>query len=82
MILIWKINRNSQAIGSFSNKIRNENKIVIGEKAGFQDLLWGFGIRNAIKSGFIAANNILEGNDYENIIKLLKNILDQKLMQE
>ncbi len=65
--------------GSFSNKIRNENKIVIGERAGFQDLLWGFGIRNAIKSGFIAANNILEGNDSENYYKTVEKYFRPKI---
>ncbi|WP_048189821.1 NAD(P)/FAD-dependent oxidoreductase [Methanobacterium sp. SMA-27] len=65
--------------GSFSNKIRNENKIVIGERAGFQDLLWGFGIRNALKSGFIAANNILEGNDSENYYKNVEKYFRPKI---
>jgi flavin-dependent dehydrogenase len=65
--------------GSFSNNIRNKNKIVIGERAGFQDLLWGFGIRNAIKSGYIAANNILEGNDCENYYKTIEKYFRPKL---
>jgi hypothetical protein len=31
--------------GSFSNQIiKNEDQILVGEIAGFQDLLWGFGI--------------------------------------
>jgi flavin-dependent dehydrogenase len=37
---------------------------VIGEQAGFQDALAGFGIRYAIRSGVLAAQCILDGGDY------------------
>ena len=37
---------------------------VIGEQAGFQDALAGFGMRYAIRSGVLAAQSILEGRDY------------------
>ena len=37
---------------------------VIGEQAGFQDALAGFGMRYAIRSGVLAAQSILEGGDY------------------
>ena len=37
---------------------------VIGEQAGFQDALAGFGIRYAIRSGVLAAQSILDGGDY------------------
>lgn len=40
---------------------------VIGEQAGFQDALAGFGMRYAIQSGLLAARSILEGNDYTNL---------------
>ena len=36
---------------------------VIGEHAGFQDALAGFGIRYAIRSGVLAARSILAGGD-------------------
>ncbi|HEX9370368.1 MAG TPA: NAD(P)-binding protein [Roseiflexaceae bacterium] len=39
--------------------------IVVGEAAGFQDFLWGFGIRYALFSGHLAARAIDEGLDYE-----------------
>ena len=66
--------------GSFSNKIlRNENKIFVGERAGFQDILWGFGIRNAIKSGYIAAKCILEGNDCKDYYKSAEKYFKPKL---
>jgi flavin-dependent dehydrogenase len=38
---------------------------VAGELAGFQDTLWGFGMRAAITSGVLAARSLLEGSDYE-----------------
>jgi flavin-dependent dehydrogenase len=37
---------------------------VIGEQAGFQDALAGFGMRYAIRSGVLAARSIVEGADY------------------
>ena len=37
---------------------------VAGEFAGFQDTLWGFGIRHAILSGVYAARSLLGGDDY------------------
>jgi flavin-dependent dehydrogenase len=37
---------------------------VIGEHAGFQDALAGFGMRYALRSGVLAAQSILNGGDY------------------
>jgi len=37
---------------------------VAGEQAGFQDALLGFGMRQAIRSGVLAARSLLEGRDY------------------
>lgn len=37
---------------------------VIGEQAGFQDALAGFGMRYALRSGVLAAHSILDGGDY------------------
>lgn len=34
------------------------------EEAGFQDALFGFGMRHAIRSGVLAARSLLEGRDY------------------
>jgi len=66
--------------GSFSNKIlKNENKIFVGETAGFQDLLWGFGIKNAVKSGYIAAKCILEGNNCKDYYKSAEKYFKPKL---
>lgn len=38
---------------------------VAGEEAGFQDALFGFGMRHAIRSGVLAARSLLEGRDYD-----------------
>lgn len=37
---------------------------VIGEQAGFQDALAGFGMRYALRSGILAARSMIEGSDY------------------
>jgi flavin-dependent dehydrogenase len=36
----------------------------VGEAAGLQDLLWGFGIRSAIGSGVAAARCLIDGTDW------------------
>jgi flavin-dependent dehydrogenase len=47
-----------------------ENGIIrTGEAAGFQDLLWGFGMRYAITSGYLAAKSINEKVNYKKLIK-------------
>lgn len=38
---------------------------VIGEQAGFQDTLWGFGIRLALSSGILAAQSLLNNENYD-----------------
>ena len=37
----------------------------VGEAAGFQDYLFGLGIRYALTSGYLAARSILEGRDFD-----------------
>jgi flavin-dependent dehydrogenase len=44
------------------------NTIRIGEAGGFQDELWGFGMRMAMESGVLAARAILEGRDYWDLV--------------
>jgi len=44
----------------FPRTARNGNVLFAGEAAGFQDALWGFGIRLAMLSGHLAARAILE----------------------
>ncbi len=38
---------------------------VAGEQAGFQDTLWGFGIRIAVVSGILAARSLMNGGNYD-----------------
>lgn len=57
----------------FFGKPAFENgRYYVGESAGLQDCLWGFGMRYAMTSGVLAARAISENLDYE---KLLQQIL-------
>jgi len=40
---------------------------LVGEQAGFQDTLWGFGIRLAISSGVLAAQSLLDGENFDDL---------------
>lgn len=54
-------------VGSFqlpSSALKQQHPIA-GEQAGFQDNLWGFGMRLAINSGVLAARSLLDGSDYD-----------------
>ena len=67
---IWKIDLEVGGFGSFSlGNFRKGNTFYIGESAGLQDLLWGFGIRFAFKSGYLAAQSVIGKKDYEEIAK-------------
>jgi flavin-dependent dehydrogenase len=54
--------RHFGGIGSFfvPRSARQGNILFAGEAAGFQDALWGFGIRYAVLSGHFAARALLE----------------------
>lgn len=62
-------------VGSFASKhileIKHKNKetLYIGESAGLQDFLWGFGMRYAFESGYLAAYSIINNQDYETLAK-------------
>ncbi|MBI5205453.1 MAG: NAD(P)/FAD-dependent oxidoreductase [Nitrospirae bacterium] len=62
--------RNERRFGCYGNffiwdtQIHHE-KLYVGESAGFQDCLWGFGMRYAILSGYLAAKSLIEGSDYD-----------------
>lgn len=53
-------------VGSFStrNVFQKGKSLYVGEAAGIQDLMWGFGIKTAIESGQLAAQCIIEDQDY------------------
>ncbi len=48
-----------------SSWTRNNRLYFVGERAGFQDALWGFGLRYALWSGYLAARAIIENADYD-----------------
>lgn len=54
-------------VGNFRLPVtgRSGPHVVAGEQAGFQDALWGFGIRLAVRSGVLAARSLIDGCDYD-----------------
>ena len=56
-------------VGQFLLRPRFEEggRLYVGEAAGLQDLLWGFGIRTAIESGTLAAESLIGGKDYRRL---------------
>jgi len=62
-------------------------KLYLGESAGFQDALFGFGMRYAMTSGFLAAQSIIHGRQYDDLWKkevlpLLRTSLANRLVYE
>ncbi len=57
--------------GDFSipTKYVHEGRWYVGEAGGLQDFMWGFGMRYAITSGVLAANDILGGVGYEGEVR-------------
>lgn len=53
--------------GSYYNL--KSKKRYIGEAGGFQDFLWGFGMRYAMITGSLAAKSLIENKSYENLWK-------------
>jgi flavin-dependent dehydrogenase len=44
-----------------------DGRLYVGEAAGFQDCLFGFGMRYAMLSGALAARALAEGEDYDRL---------------
>lgn len=69
-----KIN-NPKKFGGYVNFFLNrplmkDHRIYyVGENAGFQDALFGFGMRYAMHSGYLAAQSIIEGLSYPDLCK-------------
>jgi flavin-dependent dehydrogenase len=84
-----KNSREWSGFGAFSLSgpyIRN-GKLIIGEAAGLQDFLWGFGMRSSMISGYLAAKSIIENKSYKKLIKenfgnYLKNALVNRFLWE
>jgi flavin-dependent dehydrogenase len=74
----WTNIHHSGGMGSFSNENTFERggRLYVGEAAGIQDLLWGFGIRSAVTSGFLAAKALIH---HENYPELAENEFRNKL---
>ena len=53
----------------FGKPVFENERYYVGEAAGLQDCLWGFGLRYAITSGCLAARSIIEGLDYSALLK-------------
>jgi len=54
-------------VGSFrtATRYRDGDRLYVGEAAGLQDPMWGFGMRFAVRSGYRAAQGSVEGTDDE-----------------
>jgi flavin-dependent dehydrogenase len=50
------------------NRAYINNQYFVGEAAGFQDCLFGFGMLYAFKSGYLAAKSILEDSAYDQLL--------------
>ncbi len=48
-----------------TTRFRRGKALYVGEAAGLQDMLWGFGMRIAMASGRLAAECLIAGRDYE-----------------
>lgn len=70
-IKIKKIDERFSATVNFNylDKAKINNQYFIGEAAGFQDCLAGFGMVYAFKSGFLIAKSIIENLDYNTLWK-------------
>lgn len=84
--------RNVREFGGFGNFFLRPTaiegrKLYLGESAGFQDALFGFGMRSAIASGFLAAQSLIHGENYDflwkkEILPLLRTSLSNRLVYE
>lgn len=57
---------------AMGRRYKEEGRRYVGEAAGLQDCFMGFGIRSAITSGFLAAQELLHGpagHDYEQAVR-------------
>ncbi len=55
--------------GVHSSWKRKDRFYDVGERAGFQDALWGFGLRYAMHSGYLAAQAIIKKESYDDLCK-------------
>lgn len=82
--------RNERRFGGFANfrlprTAIQGGHLVIGEHAGFQDALAGFGMRYALRSGVLATRSIIEGVSYgslwrRELLPLLKTAVSNRFI--
>ncbi len=78
--------RNEKRFGSYGNFFIGDTQVLhgrlyVGEAAGFQDCLWGFGMRYAVVSGYLAAKSIIDDSDYDVLWKgRLRGMLETSLI--
>jgi len=48
---------------------KKDRFLYVGETAGFQDALWGFGLRYALLSGYLAAQSIISDRDFDQLCR-------------
>lgn len=62
--------KNKRKFSGFGNfYLLKGNDRYVGEAGGFQDFLWGFGMRYAMISGNLAAQSIVENKEYKFLVK-------------
>ncbi len=68
---VGKVEERFSATANFLNAdtARSGRQYLVGEAAGFQDCLLGFGMMYAFRSGYLAAQSIIKGSDYDNAWK-------------
>tara|TARA_Y100000034_G_scaffold136123_1_gene210917 strand:+ start:56 stop:1111 length:1056 start_codon:yes stop_codon:yes gene_type:complete len=54
---------------SINGPYKYKKKLYVGEAAGLQDGLFGFGMRSAFVSGYLAAKSIIKRKNYKKLIK-------------
>ena len=64
--------KNPREFGGYGNfflwpREEHGGHLYVGESAGFQDFLWGFGMRYAMMSGYLAAQSIIHGKNYDQL---------------
>ena len=66
----FKTDREKHFTGSgYFNINYNFNKLIVGEAAGFQDYLYGAGIKFAMHSGYLAAKSLNDITKYKELVK-------------
>lgn len=54
---------------SHVTRVERKDRRLVGERAGLQDALAGFGLRYALLSGALAARSLLSGESYERLLR-------------